>query len=210
MQANYSLEATWDTSRFAYDRANLLIWRARVGEIPRASARGRLQAFSISIGKKHKMFYHAPDDYICPFCLLVEGIENEDNAIKQSDIVYQNEIITSFIGLRSWPNNPGHVLTIPNDHYENIYDLPKTVSMEIHKIARSIALAMKDIYACDGILLIQRNEAAGGQKTWHYHLHIIPRYENDNWELTDRKSFSVEERAVYANKLKIALENQLS
>ena len=156
------------------------------------------------------MFTHAPADYICPFCLLVEGIENEHNAIKQSDIVYQNEHVTSFIGLRSWPNNPGHVLTIPNDHYENIYGLPKTVSTEIYKIARSIALSMKEIYECDGVLLIQRNETAGGQKTWHYHLHIIPRYENDNWELTNRKSFSAEERADYANKLKRVLENHLS
>jgi len=128
------------------------------------------------------MYSHTPKNYICPFCLLVQGIENEHNSIKQSDIVYRNDQVTSFIGLRKWLNNAGHVLTIPNEHFENIYELPITVSIEVQKTARAIALAMKEAYSCDGTMIIQRNEPAGGQRAWHYHLHVIPRYENDNWE----------------------------
>jgi histidine triad (HIT) family protein len=31
-----------------------------------------------------------------------------------------------------WPNNPGHVPVVPNRHFENIYDLPAPIAMEIH------------------------------------------------------------------------------
>lgn len=155
------------------------------------------------------MYTHAPQDYICPFCLLVRGIENEHNAIKQTDLVYQDDNVTSFIALRKWPNNAGHVLTIPNQHFENIYDLPIEVSVEIQKTARAIALAMKEVYSCEGVMLLQRNEPAGGQRAWHYHLHVIPRYENDNWDHSQRLPFPADERAEYALKLRARIETNL-
>jgi histidine triad (HIT) family protein len=139
----------------------------------------------------------------------VKGIENEHNAIKQTDLVYRNDIVTAFIGLRSWPNNPGHVLTIPNEHYENIYDLPLSTSWEVQKTAKTIALAMKEAYLCDGVMLIQRNEPAAGQRAWHYHLHIIPRYENDNWDLNQRQSNPAAERAEFAQKLRTRIDKHL-
>ena len=153
------------------------------------------------------MYNHAPKDYICPFCLLVQGIENEHNQIKRTDLVYQNDQVTSFIGIRKWPNNVGHVLIIPNEHFENLYDLPIEVSVEIQKTAKAIALAMKEVYACDGMTLLQRNEPAGEQRAWHYHLHVIPRYENDNWHLSQRQSFPADERANYALRLRAKLKS---
>ena len=153
------------------------------------------------------MYKHAKQDYICPFCLLVQGIQNEHNAIKPSDLVHQDEVVTAFIGLRSWPNNPGHVLIIPNQHYENLYDLPAHISTEIQKTARTIALAMKAAYQCDGIILIQRNEPAGGQRAWHYHLHVIPRFEVDNWKLNERQAYPPHERVTYAQRLKTQIQH---
>ena len=153
------------------------------------------------------MYNHAPKGYICPFCLLVQGVENEHNSIKQTDLVYQNDQVTSFIGIRKWPNNVGHVLTIPNEHFENIYDSPIGISVEIQKAAKAIALAMKDVYSCDGVMLLQRNEPAGEQRTWHYHLHTLPRYENDNWHLSQRQPFPANERAEYALGLRAKLQS---
>ena len=136
---------------------------------------------------------------------MIRGIESEYNSIKQSDLVYQNDHVTSFIGIRKWPNNVGHVLTIPNEHYENVYDMPIKLFMEVQIAAKGIALAMKDAYSCDGIVFIQRNEPAGEQRTWHYHLHTIPRYENDSWHSSQRLPFPANERAEYALQLKSKL-----
>lgn len=62
------------------------------------------------------MYNHAPDNYPCPFCSLV--------AQTSPDIVLQTRWVTAFIGTRQWPKNPGNILVIPNQHIENIYDLP--------------------------------------------------------------------------------------
>ena len=120
------------------------------------------------------MYNHAPKDYICPFCLLVQGIENKYNAIQQTDIVYHNDIVTSFIGLRKWPNNAGHVLTIPNEHYENIYGVPENLLAEMAAVVKRVCVAVKKTVDADGIKVIQLNGRAAGQVVMHLHIHVIP------------------------------------
>jgi len=149
-----------------------------------------------------RIYSHAPLDYVCPFCLLVHGKESNENQLKSTDIVFQNADATAFMALRKYPNNPGHVLIVPNEHFENIFDLPLDISAKIHALSRDIALAMKSEYRCDGIMLRQHNEPAGDQSIWHYHLHVIPRYENDDFYNFQRVPFETEERARYANKLR--------
>jgi histidine triad (HIT) family protein len=102
--------------------------------------------------QEKSMHHHAPPDYVCPFCLLVQGKESSDSPLKQTDIVFQSADVTAFMATRKYPNNQGHVLIVPNEHYENIYDLPPTLSSKIHALSRDIALSMKTEYQCNGIL----------------------------------------------------------
>lgn len=148
------------------------------------------------------MYNHAPPDYMCPFCSLIQHRENTQNQLRQMDIVVQTADVTAFMATRKYPNNQGHVLVIPNEHFENIYDLPMDVASKIHLLSREIALAVKSEYHCDGILIRQHNEPAGDQNIWHYHLHVIPRYENDNFYSTQKVPFEAAERARYAQKLR--------
>lgn len=153
------------------------------------------------------MYTHAPKDYICPFCLVVEGVENEHVQTKQADIVYKDNYITAFISAGRYKNNKGNVIIIPNSHFENIYDLPDEISARIHKLERKIAIALKEVYKCDGVSSRQHNEPFGNQDVWHYHLHVFPRYKDDNLYLTDRELSKPEERVEYANRLKIYFKN---
>lgn len=148
------------------------------------------------------MHNHAPLEYICPFCLLVQGRESIQTQLRQTDIVFQTADITAFIATRRYPQNEGHVLVIPNQHFENIYDLPVDISMKIHALSREVALAMKSEYHCDGIMLRQHNEPAGDQNIWHYHLHVIPRYLNDDFHNAQKSPFDADERAQFARKLR--------
>ena len=152
------------------------------------------------------MYTHAPPEYICPFCLLIQGKENDQTQLRQTDIVFQTTDITAFMATRKWPDNQGHVLIIPNEHFENIYDLPLPLSSKIHSLSKNIALAMKAAYQCDGIMLRQHNEPAGDQNIWHYHLHVIPRYQNDNFHNAQKSPFAEKDRAQYAQKLANGLE----
>jgi len=145
---------------------------------------------------------HAPANYICPFCLVAQGVENEHVWTKQDDVVYRDAFVTAFIAASCWPNNKGHVLIIPNGHYENIYELPDALSAKIHALEREIALAFKEVYRCGGVSSRQHNEPCGNQDVWHNHLHVFPRYPNDNLYKTSREPFPPGERKLYADRLR--------
>jgi histidine triad (HIT) family protein len=150
------------------------------------------------------MYNHASTDYVCPICLGVNGVENDQTLIRLQDIVYVDEIVTVFINSFWIKNNPGHVIVVPNDHYENFYDLPAGVGAHILTIAQKISIAMKKVYQCDGITLLQNNEPAGGQHAFHYHLHIFPRYPDDDLHtnMLDKQLADPTTRSKYADKIR--------
>lgn len=148
------------------------------------------------------MYNHEPENYICPFCLVAKSIENEHVLTKKYDVIYSDNDITAFIGAGGFEKNKGHVIIIPNEHYENIYDLPRDLSHVIHDFEKEVAIAFKKVYGCDGVSSRQHNEPCGNQDVWHYHLHVFPRYKDDNLYLSERKLFDPEERRTYAERLR--------
>jgi histidine triad (HIT) family protein len=155
------------------------------------------------------MYNHAPVNYKCPICLGVNGIENDDTMLKQADLVYKDKLVSVFINSFWIPTAEGHVIVVPNQHYENLYELPEEYRHHIIDIAQKIALAMKTAYRCDGITLRQNNEPASSQHAFHFHLHIFPRYEGDSFDINLTKKSIVSEpkkRIEYVNKLKDILQ----
>ena len=125
------------------------------------------------------MYNHAPEDYNCPICLVVQGVENEHTMAKQADIVYHDEYALVYVNSKFVGNNPGHVIIVPTAHFENLYELPLEYAHRIMDVAQEIALALKIVRKCDGVWIEQNNEPASGQHAFHYHMHVIPRFEND-------------------------------
>jgi len=89
-------------------------------------------------------------------------------------IPYQNETVAVLVSLE------GHLLIVPKIHYENIYELPEAVGSEMMCVAIMMSRILKKVTQCDGINLIQSNGSAAGQDVFHIHLHLKPRYQNDN------------------------------
>lgn len=150
------------------------------------------------------MFNHAPKDYICPICLGVKGVENEKTMIMQEDFFYRDKLVSALINSKFVGNNPGHVIIVPNGHFENIFDLPEKEASRIIQLAKLISLALKDVRKCDGIMLQQNNEPASGQHAFHFHLHIFPRFNGDEMDqnLKNVRVSTPEERLPYSNSLK--------
>ena len=152
------------------------------------------------------MYTHAPPGYACPFCHIAGSMQN--GAVPSTtteDVFLRNEQITAFVAAAWWPKNPGHVLVIPNEHFENIFDLPVALAAEIHRLAREVAFAFKTVYGCAGVSTRQHNEPAGDQDVWHYHLHVFPRYEADDLYRSQRRFTSPEERLPYSTRLRAYL-----
>ena len=146
------------------------------------------------------MTNHAPDAYDCPFCRLANGLATSRST--QDDVIWRDDATTAFVSAGWWPNNEGHVLIVPNEHYENIYELPPELGTPIAQIAQRVALAFKELYACDGVSTRQHNEPHGNQDVWHYHLHVFPRFRGDDLYISRRRDATAAERLPYAEKLR--------
>lgn len=148
---------------------------------------------------------NAPAGYECPICLGVRGEERDDPFLKKSDIVYQDELITVFINSFFIESCEGHVIVVPNKHFENIYDIKPEYGHRIFDISQKVAIAMKKAYSCDGITTRQNSEPAGDQHAFHYHFHVFPRYKGDLYNSVgpEKKRLTTpEERIPFAEKLK--------
>lgn len=149
------------------------------------------------------MYNHAPKDYKCVLCLPAQGIESEDTMMKQADIFYKDDLVMAAINSKFIETNPGHVIIFPIKHYENIYDIPDEVSARVSKVAKQVAIAMKEIRKCDGITTQQNNEPASGQHAFHYHFHIFPRWTGDKlYSGSEVRISDSSERISYAETFK--------
>ena len=148
---------------------------------------------------------NAPKNYICPICLGNQGVENKDTLLMQNDLVFEDELVKVWINSFWIKGNEGHLIVVPDQHYETLYEIPKDIGCRIFDVSKKMALALKEAYKCDGVTIRQNNEPASDQHAFHYHQHVIPRYNGDNFnkELT-KKSIHSEptERDKYSQRLK--------
>ncbi len=110
----------------------------------------------------------------CIFCKIVKG---EIPCAK----VYENEGVLVFLDVN--PISKGHALVIPKTHFQDVFDIDKTILEKITVEAKQVAEKMKEVLHVDGINFLQSNGVKAGQVVFHYHMHIIPRYENDRLEM---------------------------
>ena len=148
------------------------------------------------------MYNHEPPGYVCPFCEIVRKAKQDPLLIQPSGVIYYSELVTAFLAIHRRPKNPVNVLVVPNSHFENIYDLPLDYARPIHQLARAIAISLKMVYACDGVSTRQHNEPAGNQDVWHYHLHVTPRFPNDEFYKSHWIEFPWNERLEHALRLR--------
>ena len=110
----------------------------------------------------------------CIFCKIANG-EIPSRTLEENDKFR--------VVLDVGPATKGHALILPKDHYANLYELPEETAADVMKLAKKMAIRMKEKLHCDGFNLVQNNEPAAGQTVFHFHLHLIPRYENDNQQI---------------------------
>lgn len=120
-------------------------------------------------------------------------------------MVYENEEVFAFLDIN--PNNHGHTLVIPKDHFENIHTLPAETLCRMMLVVQKVAAAAKEAANADGINILMNNEAAAGQVVGHAHIHIIPRHENDfhSFENWPHKPYIENEAADMAEHMKDVL-----
>jgi histidine triad (HIT) family protein len=72
---------------------------------------------------------------------------------------------------------------MPKQHFENIFELDEETSKHLFNVVRKISTHYKETDPnIKGINLLNNNGSIAGQTVMHYHMHILPRYENDDLE----------------------------
>lgn len=112
----------------------------------------------------------------CIFCKIANGDI-------PSKTLYEDEAFRVILDLA--PATKGHGLLLPKSHAANLYELSDDLASKALVLAKKMAAKMTEALECDGFNLVQNNGEVAGQTVPHFHIHLIPRYENDgqkiNW-----------------------------
>jgi histidine triad (HIT) family protein len=102
----------------------------------------------------------------------------------------------------------GHTLVVPRQHIKNLYELPDELAGHILSSAAKVARAAKRAFEADGVTLRQNNEAASDQHLFHFHLHVIPRFDGDleRFNASTQLASRAEQEAA-ASRLRLAIED---
>jgi histidine triad (HIT) family protein len=114
----------------------------------------------------------------CVFCKVRDG---QIPSMK----VYEDERTMCFMDIN--PLNAGHCLVATKAHAPTLFDADEEDLQAAIVTAKRVALALLQAVKPDGLNVLQANGAAAFQSVPHFHLHLIPRWANDNkgfdWKL---------------------------
>lgn len=117
-------------------------------------------------------------DNNCIFCKIAAGEI-------PSATLYEDDDFRVILDIE--PASKGHALIIPKEHYANLYELDDKLAAKAMVLAKKMITKLTDILECDGYNVLQNNGPAAGQTVFHFHMHLVPRYKNDNvkigWKL---------------------------
>lgn len=110
----------------------------------------------------------------CIFCKIVRG---EIPSYK----VYEDEDVLAFLDITQVTR--GHTLVIPKKHVTDVFDLPADLAGKIFSVVPLISNQLNDTLHPIGLNVVNNNKEPL-QSVFHYHIHLIPRYPNDAFELS--------------------------
>ena len=94
---------------------------------------------------------------------------------------YEDTDALAFMDIQ--PVNPGHILVVPRQHYESLVDIPPRLAMHLFNVAMHLEGIVRKVTGCQDANLVVNSGHSAGQDVFHYHVHIIPRRENDGFDI---------------------------
>jgi len=133
----------------------------------------------------------------CIFCKI------RDNEIPSHE-VYQDDDVIAFLDITQ--GTKGHTLIIPKKHIRNVYDLDKNTAEKIFGVVPKIANAIKKAFNPIGMNIINNNDEPN-QSVFHFHIHLIPRYEDDGMALSTVNNYGKFSDEYFKNLTKLIKNN---
>jgi len=109
-------------------------------------------------------------DTDCVFCGIVAGEI-------PARFLYTDDTVASFLDIA--PATRGHALVVPREHRRDLWEIDDDELVAVSLAARKVARALRGVLGAPGMWLHHVSGEAAGQDVFHYHVHLIPRYEDD-------------------------------
>ena len=125
-----------------------------------------------------------------------------------SSPVYEDDTTIAFMTIG--PVNPGHILVVPKQHYPSLADLPGAVGSHCFTVAQRLAAAVRGSgLKCEGVNMFLADGEAAFQEVDHFHLHVFPRFQGDEFKISANWSVkpSRAELDAVAAQIRTALES---
>ncbi len=110
----------------------------------------------------------------CIFCKIAAGEI-------PSATLYEDDDFRVILDIE--PASKGHALILPKEHYANLYELDDELAAKAMVLAKKMVTKLTAILGCDGYNVVQNNGTVAGQTVFHFHMHLIPRYQGDGVKL---------------------------
>ena len=110
----------------------------------------------------------------CVFCDIIHGAA-------EVSVCYEDATAIAFMDIQ--PVNNGHVLVATREHHATLSDTPEELAMHLFGIALRLAPVVRKITGAGGLNIVVNSGAAAGQDVPHYHVHLIPRYKGDGFDI---------------------------
>lgn len=110
----------------------------------------------------------------CTFCDLIHGAA-------EVSVCYEDADAIAFMDIQ--PVNTGHVLVVPRQHLESLFDVPPELGAHLFGVTMRVANAVRRVTGCEDMNIVVNSGQAAGQDVFHYHVHIIPRRQGDGFDI---------------------------
>ncbi|WP_423364637.1 HIT family protein [Mycoplasma sp. P36-A1] len=124
----------------------------------------------------------------CIFCKII-------NKEIPSYTLYEDEDFIAFLDITQVTK--GHTLVVTKHHYKNILDADENTSAQAYKIVNRLAKKLCKKLNASGVNIIQNNNEVAGQTVDHFHIHIIPRYSENDSIIIKFEESNIDASSVY-------------
>ena len=110
-------------------------------------------------------------------CIFCKIINQEIPSYK----IYEDEHVYAFLDITQVTK--GHTLVIPKEHHPTIFELPSEIAANLYRAVPHISNMLNETFSPIGLNIVNNNNEPL-QSVFHYHIHLIPRYHNDGFNLS--------------------------
>jgi len=116
-------------------------------------------------------------------------------------IVYEDDDVIAFLDIAQVTK--GHTLVCPKAPFPDIYSLPEDLLLKVTAVTAKVAKALNKAFSPDGMNIVNNAGAAAGQTVFHFHFHLIPRYENDDFKISYRNNMDKMNKEEYIRRAEL-------